>query len=105
MDYKKLGFKCGLEIHQQLDSHKLFCNCPSILDDTKGDILIKRKLRGVVGETGLLDEAAKYESLKDKDFIYEVWTGNSCLVEYDEEPPHSINKDALNVCLQICKLL
>ncbi|MBM3228613.1 hypothetical protein FJZ20_01895, partial [Candidatus Pacearchaeota archaeon] len=28
-DYKKLGLKCGLEIHQQLNSRKLFCNCPS----------------------------------------------------------------------------
>ena len=26
MEYSKLGFKCGLEIHQQLDTGKLFCS-------------------------------------------------------------------------------
>jgi glutamyl-tRNA(Gln) amidotransferase subunit E len=30
IDYKKIGFKAGLEIHQQLETKKLFCNCPSI---------------------------------------------------------------------------
>ena len=30
-DYKELGLKSGLEIHQQLDTKKLFCDCPSIL--------------------------------------------------------------------------
>ena len=24
LDYKKLGFKCGIEIHQQLEGKKLF---------------------------------------------------------------------------------
>ena len=33
IDYSKLKFKSGLEIHQQLDTHKLFCNCPSILKE------------------------------------------------------------------------
>ena len=30
-DYYALGLKCGLEIHQQLNTKKLFCECPSIL--------------------------------------------------------------------------
>jgi len=37
VDYKELGFKAGLEIHQQLDTSKLFCNCPSILRNIKID--------------------------------------------------------------------
>jgi len=28
---KKVELKAGLEIHQQLDTGKLFCRCPSIL--------------------------------------------------------------------------
>ncbi|MFA5559989.1 MAG: hypothetical protein WDA59_11160, partial [Methanofastidiosum sp.] len=31
MDYKQLGLKVGLEIHQQLNSkRKLFCHCPTV---------------------------------------------------------------------------
>jgi len=29
----KINFKAGLEIHQQLETNKLFCSCPSILRD------------------------------------------------------------------------
>ena len=42
MDYKKLGFKCGLEIHQQLEGKKLFCACPTINSNEKADILINK---------------------------------------------------------------
>ena len=42
LDYQKLGFKSGLEIHQQLDSHKLYCNCPSLLRKDEPDFEIKR---------------------------------------------------------------
>lgn len=45
MDYEKFGLKVGLEIHQRLESHKLFCNCPSIMRDDKPDIVIRRRLR------------------------------------------------------------
>ena len=27
---KLKGFKAGLEIHQRLDTHKLFCSCSSV---------------------------------------------------------------------------
>ena len=33
MDYEKIGFKAGLEIHQQLDTHKLFCKCQSVIKE------------------------------------------------------------------------
>lgn len=105
MDYKKLGFKCGLEIHKQLNSHKLFCNCPSILRDDPHDIEIKRKLRSVAGESGDVDVAAEYEMLKDREFIYNAYSDTTCSVEFDEEPPHDVNRAALNVVLQICKML
>ena len=29
----EIGLKVGLEIHQQLDTKKLFCNCKSVEDD------------------------------------------------------------------------
>ncbi len=105
MDYKKLGLKCGLEIHQQLDTAKLFCSCPSNLRDDKPDILVKRKLRAVAGETGDIDVAALMEMMKNKYFVYEGYSDSTCLVEFDEEPPHPMNKEALNVALQISLML
>ncbi|MCX6711779.1 MAG: Glu-tRNA(Gln) amidotransferase subunit GatE [Candidatus Woesearchaeota archaeon] len=106
IDYKKLDFKCGLEIHKQLETHKLFCNCPSFVNDpNKPDIIINRKLRSVAGETGTLDIAAEYEKSKNKNFVYEACSTSSCLVELDEEPPHPINQHAIDIALEIALLL
>jgi len=96
--------KAGLEIHQQLDSHKLFCNCPSILRNDNSAIEIKRKLHAVAGETGEVDVAAKHEASKDREFVYYFYDTN-CLVELDEEPPHLINEEALKIALQIALFL
>jgi Glu-tRNA(Gln) amidotransferase subunit E-like FAD-binding protein len=106
MDYTKIGFKCGLEIHQQLEGFKLFCDCPTLnLRDTKPDICFERKIRAVAGETGEVDQAAKHEMAKSKRYIYEGDSKDCCLVEMDEEPPHSINESAVLVALQIASLL
>jgi Glu-tRNA(Gln) amidotransferase subunit E-like FAD-binding protein len=105
LDYSALGFKCGVEIHQQLETNKLFCNCPSIVRDDKADINIIRKLRAVAGESGLIDSAAAYEKTKEKEFKYEASSTSCCLVELDEEPPHQINKEALRTVLEVSLLL
>lgn len=104
MDYEKIGFKAGLEIHQQLDSHKLFCKCPSVLRNDEPDFEIKRKLHAVAGESGEVDVAAKYQASLNKEFIYQGYD-TTCLVELDEEPPHEINSEALKIALQIAMLL
>lgn len=104
IDYEKLGFKAGLEIHQQLNSNKLFCNCPSILRSDKPDFTINRKLHLVAGESGNIDKAAQYQHSRDQEFIYEGYD-TTCLVELDEEPPHKINQEALKIALQISYLL
>jgi len=104
LDYKKLGLKCGLEIHQQLDTHKLFCNCPSVLRKDEPDFEIKRKLHVVAGESGEIDVAVKHEMEKDREIIYQGYD-TTCLVELDEEPPHLINQEALKIVLQISFLL
>ena len=91
----KLGLKCGIEIHQQLEGKKLFCSCLTTLRDDDPHFLIKRKLRASAGESGKVDVAAKQEQTRNKQFIYEGYTDSTCLVEVDEEPPHAINSSAL----------
>ena len=103
-DYKKIGLISGLEIHQQLDTHKLFCECPSILRTDKPQYEIHRTLNPVVGETGEIDVAVVHEKEQNKKFTYQVYDTN-CLVELDEEPPHTINQEALKIALQISHLL
>ena len=105
INYKEIGFKSGLEIHQQLDTHKLFCNCPSILRNDECDFEVKRKLHAIAGESGEVDVAAKYQASLDKNFIYQGYKDTTCLVELDEEPPHNINLSALKIALQISLLL
>jgi len=104
IDYEKVKFKSGLEIHQQLDSHKLFCNCPSILRTDEPDFEVKRKLHAIAGESGEIDIAAKHEAELDKEFIYQAYD-TTCLIELDEEPPHQINQEALQIALHITLLL
>ena len=104
MDYKKLGLKTGLEFHQRLDTHKLFCNCESMQEDKPtGEVL--RKLRPVSGELGEVDETTKLEFLRNKTFDYYSYPKSTCLVELDEEPPHEINQEALDIALEISLLL
>jgi glutamyl-tRNA(Gln) amidotransferase subunit E len=104
IDYKKVGLKCGIEIHQRLDTKKLFCDCDSSQKE-QPILSIRRRLRPVAGELGDIDPAALYEFIRGKNFIYRYYSNESCLVECDEEPPHEINKEALNIGLQICKML
>jgi len=104
IDYEKIGFKSGLEIHQQLDTKKLFCNCPSVLRQDEPDFTVKRKLHAVAGESGEVDVAAKHEAEKEKEFIYEGYD-TTCLVELDEMPPYEINQEALKIALQVAIFL
>jgi len=103
-NYKKLGFKCGLEIHQQLDTRKLFCSCNTVISN-KFDFSFKRKLMPVVGESGDIDESALNEFKKRKTMVYYGNFESSCLVDMDSEPPHEINKDALIIAIQLALLL
>ena len=104
-NYQKLGFKCGIEIHQQLNTTKLFCKCPSEIRKDTPDFTINRSLRVSAGETGKVDIAAKHESKKAKSFLYQGYYDTTCLVEADDEPPNEVNHDALLTTLQVSKLL
>lgn len=104
-DLKGADVKVGLEIHQQLASaHKLFCECP-ILKSEELPLSFERRLRPAQSETGKLDPAAVFEFTKGRSNVY-LWNPeSSCLVEADEEPPHELNGEALDIVLQIAGLL
>ncbi len=99
LDPKELELRVGLEIHQQLaTTHKLFCNCKPI-EVEEHNIKFIRRLRPTKSELEEYDKAALFEFKKGKLIRYLANNINACLVEADEEPPHDINKEALEIAL------
>ncbi len=105
LSYRELGLKVGLEIHQQLDTkRKLFCNCKPELVEEEGDVFYRR-LRPVRSEMGEVDIAALFEWKKGRTYEYHAPRVNTCLVEADEEPPHSPAEEAILIALGMAKAL
>ncbi len=100
IDYAKIGLKVGLEIHQQLrTSRKLFCDCSPELFKEESKITFLRRLRPTQSELGQIDPAAFFEFQKGVKILYEADHRSSCLVEMDEEPPHALSMDAVEIVL------
>jgi len=90
----------GLECHQQLATHgKLFCACKPELFKEEPEITFLRRLRPTQSELGQIDPAAYFEFQKGVRILYEADSETSCLVEMDEEPPHELNREALEIAL------
>ncbi len=105
MDYKQLGLKVGLEIHQQLNTkRKLFCHCPTVLRTDDPLFTVERKLRPTPSEIGEVDVAALKEYMRGKIYIYQYYDTN-CLVELDEEPPHLVSEEAKIIGVEVSLLL
>lgn len=98
--YSKIGLKAGLEIHQQLDTkEKLFCSCKPNLFKGEPEFTFLRRLRPAQSELGQFDSAALFEFQKETNILYEANNDTTCLVEMDEEPPHDLNKEAVEITL------
>ena len=100
IDYSKIGLKAGLEVHQQLDTAaKLFCSCKPQLFKGEPEITFLRRLRPTQSELGQIDPAALFEFQKGVKILYEATRETACLVEMDEEPPHDLNREAVEIVL------
>ncbi|NLN71268.1 MAG: Glu-tRNA(Gln) amidotransferase subunit GatE [Thermoplasmatales archaeon] len=95
---------CGIEIHQQLSTRKLFCSCESRLCD-EGEGAYFRKLRPTTGESGEIDRAALAQYNKGMGFRYQMAEDVSCLVDLDEEPPSGPDPEALETALVFSEML
>jgi glutamyl-tRNA(Gln) amidotransferase, subunit E len=106
LNYEELGFKAGLEVHQQLNTGgKLFCRCPTILRDEKEvSYTLRRYLRASESELGEIDRAARAEEKIGRKITY-IGYDTTCLVENDEEPPRPLNEEALEISLVVASLL
>ena len=104
-DYQRVGLRVGLEVHRQLDTtHKLFCDCPTILTTAPPTIRFQRRLRPTQSELGQIDPAVLFEFHRGRTIVFEADNDTSCLVEMDEEPPHPLNQEAVDVSLMISLL-
>lgn len=105
--YKRMGFMCGIEIHQRLATkRKLFCGCTAEMGTKEHEIgRVRRRQRAVAGELGKVDRSAEFEEERERDFTYKVFSENSCLVDIDEEPPHEMNEEALMITLSVAKAM
>jgi glutamyl-tRNA(Gln) amidotransferase subunit E len=101
-DYNTVGFKSGLEIHQQLlTPKKLFCHCPAGKYSDHYDAEILRHMRPTLSELGEYDGTALMEFKTKKDIIYRINRNTVCTYEMDDTPPFQINEDALDIALGI----
>ncbi len=109
-DYRRIGFMSGLEVHQQLKTkEKLFCNCPAGIyqrpDDYDAEII--RHMRPTLSELGEYDGTALMEFKTRKEIVYLIKHQTACTYEIDDTPPFKIDKEALEIALEIamlCKL-
>lgn len=105
-DYLEMGFRSGLEIHQQLlTQKKLFCRCPAgeYYEDYHAEVL--RHMRPTLSELGEYDGTALMEFKTRKEIVYQLHRNNVCTYEMDDTPPFELNQEALDIALEVALLL
>jgi len=104
--YSALGFKSGLEIHQQLGTDKkLFCHCPVRYRNDPPDAVILRHMRPTLSEMGTYDGTALMEFKTKKQVVYHLYRDNVCTYEMDDTPPFPINQQAVDYAIEIALML
>lgn len=106
VDFKALGFKCGLEIHQQLRTdRKLFCRCPPVYRNDPAHYTIVRHMRPTLSEMGTYDGTALMEFKTRKNVTYEFFRDTTCSYEIDDTPPFEMDEKALEISMVIAKAM
>ena len=105
-DYAEVGFKSGLEIHQQLlTKKKLFCRCPAGLYSDEFHAEILRHMRPTLSELGEYDGTALMEFKTKKEIIYRINRKTVCTYEMDDTPPFPMDDEALDIAIGLANLL
>ena len=103
--FESLGFKCGLEIHQQLNTEKkLFCHCPIGLTGRRHDADILRHMCPSLSELGEYDGTALMEFKTKKNVIYRLYRDRTCTYEMDDTPPFLVNQQAIDYAIRLSLL-
>lgn len=106
--YSRLGFQCGLEVHQQLKTaKKLFCHCPAgrYHPHAEFDAEIVRHMRPTLSELGEYDGTALMEFKTRKNVIYRIKNETTCTYDIDDTPPFLLNPQALEIAMEVALLL
>ncbi|MDP8205158.1 MAG: Glu-tRNA(Gln) amidotransferase subunit GatE [Candidatus Electryonea clarkiae] len=110
-DWKRLGFRCGIEVHHQIKTEKkLFCRCPAGPYSNEWHAEVLRHMRPTMSELGEYDGTALMEFKTKKEIIYRLHRDKVCTYEMDDNPPFQINEEAVDKALRIaltfkCKMV
>jgi len=105
--YSTIGFMSGLEVHQQLKTkEKLFCHCPAGIFQKPDvyDAEVVRHMRPTLSELGEYDGTALMEFKTRKNITYRLKNETTCTYEVDDTPPFPLNREALNIAIEISLL-
>lgn len=104
-ELRELGFKGGLETHQQLaTAGKLFCRCATKIRNDQHHQEILRHMRPTLSEFGEYDGTALMEFKTKKQIHYQLFNDSVCTYEMDDTPPFQANPEAISSALQLAMM-